>query len=95
MAGSPSIENVSDYFDVSDFSDSATIDGSEITGILDQGWVGDRPDGVAGESIVFYTETAELPSISEKVTTIITGGTTYKIMLHQKETGVSLLHLQE
>ena len=95
MVDHPAIEDPSDYLNTDDFGVEVTIGVTTgIVGILDQEWIGED-EGVAAESIRFIAETAALPAITEKTTTLTYDSVVYTIMLHQKELGMSTLHLQE
>lgn len=86
-------EDLTAFFDTSDFAITATVGGSSVNGILDSEFV--EVGDVEAARPVFMCASSDVPSVTHG-TTVVASGTTYKVIgIEPDGTGITQLYLQE
>ncbi len=89
-------ETFGEFFKEADFAVAATLDGSSVTGIFDNGYAAGTvgPAGMASTALIFTLPTASVPA-SPVGKSIVIASVTYTVAEHQPDgTGVSTLLLE-
>lgn len=85
-------EALTAFFDTDDFASEATVDGADVVGIFDNGYV-EAADGAATRQPTFTLATLDVP-LSPVGKALVHAGITYSIAHHEPDgTGVSVLFL--
>lgn len=87
-------ESLDEFLDTDDFAVDATIGGSTVAGLFNNGYA-EAFDIAAGSKPTFLCKVADLPTLTLGTSTAVIGGTTYTIVENQADGyGLTTLTLQ-